>query len=284
MRGVGMVVGEGAVDRAEQLDHLAADRAEQRRRVRPRHPVAAVDRDLHRARQTNVADDPVDIALRKRLFAQTAALCGIDLGQPALDLLRQALDRVAVDGLAAHHHLQTVVVRRVVAAGDGDARSGAELVGAVVDHRRGHHADVDHAHAGRTEPVRQFGGQRRSGQAPVAADDGFGTARGAHAVAEREPDGAHRFAGERRVDDAADVIGLEDGGVDGVHGRCCSGGSDGSGGFAGPGHSGGFGRSGCSRCDVRPPRRALSSVSGIVSSKGRPRRDEIEARADSAIR
>jgi hypothetical protein len=64
------------------------------------------------------------------------------------------LDFVPVDGAPAHHHLEAVVVLRVVAARDLDA-AGAQRAGGKVEHRRGHHADVDHLHADRDQAARQ---------------------------------------------------------------------------------------------------------------------------------
>src|SRR5690606_15217997 len=59
------------------------------------------------------------------------------------DAVVQVGDGIARQRLAADHDLEAVVVRRVVAAGDGDAAAGVQVVGSEVHHRRRHHADVD---------------------------------------------------------------------------------------------------------------------------------------------
>jgi hypothetical protein len=61
LAGVGVVVGEVAVDLGVQVDHLAAQRAQDGRRGRTRDAVARIDHDLHRARQLAVADDAVAV-------------------------------------------------------------------------------------------------------------------------------------------------------------------------------------------------------------------------------
>ena len=63
---VGMVVGEVAVDLAEQLDHLAAEGAEDAGRRGAGDAVAGVDHDLHRAGQLDVRHDAVAVRRRAR--------------------------------------------------------------------------------------------------------------------------------------------------------------------------------------------------------------------------
>ena len=125
VRGVRVVVREGAVDVAEQFDDVAAERAVQPRRDRAGHAVAAVDGDLHRPRQLHVADDARQVLLDDLGLLQFARLTGA-LEAAVLDPLAQRLDAVAVQRLAGDHHLQAVVLGGVVAAGDFDAGASAE--------------------------------------------------------------------------------------------------------------------------------------------------------------
>src|SRR3546814_3803036 len=67
----------------------------------------------------------------------------------------QVGDRVAVQGLAADHDLEAVVVGRVVAASDRDAAAGVEVEGAEVHHRRGRQADVDDVAPGLAQAARE---------------------------------------------------------------------------------------------------------------------------------
>jgi hypothetical protein len=204
-----MMVREVAVDTAVQLDHLAAEGPQDARGGGAGDAVARVDHDLHRTRELAVARDAVrvfgeDVHLRG---APRAGHVGLGFHQPA-----QLLDVLAVDRAAGQHHLEAVVVLRVVAAGDLDAR-GAAVPGArrghVIEHRRGDGADVDHVQPGRCQALDQGRHQRRPGDPSVtphrhrllAQPHGFGAEGSAQMFRER-------FV-ERLVDDAADVVGLE---------------------------------------------------------------------------
>jgi hypothetical protein len=131
------------------------------------------------------------------------------------------LDVVTVDGAAREHHLEAVVVLRVVAARDLDA-AGAAVVGArrgdVVKHRRGDGAEVDDVEAGRGQAADQRVDQHRARHAPVAPDRDRALA-GGHG---RAAEGAAKVVGKGGIDagtdDTTDVIGFETRGVD-VHGR-----------------------------------------------------------------
>ena len=73
-------------------------------------------------------------------------------------LASTGLDVVAINRAAGQHHLEAVVVLRVVAARDLDARAATMLgarSGHVVEHRRGHGADVDDIQPGRGQPAHQ---------------------------------------------------------------------------------------------------------------------------------
>jgi hypothetical protein len=127
-----------------------------------------------------------------------------------LDAVVQGGDRFAVDRFAGQHHLEAVVVRRVVAAGDHDARARAfEHIGGEVDHRGGDHAEVDDVDAGGLQALGQRCRQLRARQAAIAADHDAAFAFASAALAEGLADAACHAGVERLVDHAADVIGLE---------------------------------------------------------------------------
>ncbi len=209
MRGVRVVVREGAIDVAEQFDDVAAERAVQPRRDRATDAIAAVDRDLHRPGQLHVADDTRQVLLDHLGLPQLARLIGA-LEAAVLDPLAQRLDPIAVQRLAGDHHLQAVVFGGVVAAGDLDAGAGSQEVRGEVEDRRGDHADVDHADAGRADAFDQGRRQLRAGEATVAADDHLCHAALSGGRTHRRADRAHGLDGERGVDHAADVVCLED--------------------------------------------------------------------------
>jgi hypothetical protein len=206
---VGVVVGEVAVHLAEELDHLAAQGAEQRGRRGTGHAVAAVHHDLHRPRELHVAHDAVAVGGGHVDVAHAPALGA--LAAVAFDELAQRLDVVAVDGAATHHHLEAVVVLGVVAARDLDA-AVAQRGGGEVQHGRGDHAHVDHVDARGHQATDERGRQRRPAQAPVAAHGHGALALPARHGAEGQAQGFGHALVQRARHDAAHVIGLEDGG------------------------------------------------------------------------
>ena len=158
MRGIGVVIGEVAIDVAEQFNHFAAQAAEQVARERAGDAIAAVDGDLDRARQLDVAQDALQVG-GADVVGAVAARGGKVLGAVAAvvrdDAVVQGLDRFAVDRLASQHHLETIVVGRIVTARDHDAGACIEHVGTEVDHRRCHDAQVDHVDACCLQALRQ---------------------------------------------------------------------------------------------------------------------------------
>jgi hypothetical protein len=144
--GSGWWFGKSPSTSAVEVDHLAAERAQDGRRAGAGDAVAGVDDDLHRPRQPAVAGDAVAV-LGHDVHRALRPGRGVVLG---LDAPAQALDVLAVDGAAGQHHLEAVVVLRVVAAGDLDAAAAAvpgARGGHVVQHRRRHGAEVDDVQA-----------------------------------------------------------------------------------------------------------------------------------------
>ncbi|MPM78480.1 hypothetical protein SDC9_125491 [bioreactor metagenome] len=120
----------------------------------------------------------------------------------------QALDFLAVDGLARQHHLEAVVILGIVAAGHLNAAL-AQRGGCKVQHGRGDHAHIDHLDAHVHQPGHQLRRERRAGQTSVAAH-------GHHALAlgqRRHAKGPAQIAGNVFVqsagNNAANVIGFE---------------------------------------------------------------------------
>ncbi len=214
-----MVIRESAVHFTEQLDHFAAHAAIQVARECTGHTVAAIDRDLDRACQLDVVYDALqvggaDVVGRIRTRRRSRGAVMLD------DALVQRGDRLAVDRFAGQHHLEAVIVRRIVAAGDHDAGRCVQHVGAEVDHRRGHYAQVDHVHAGCLQALRQRCGQFRAGQTAVTSYHHLLFALSQCGLAE----GLADLPGHARVqglaDNAADVVGFEDGFGQGEHKKC----------------------------------------------------------------
>ena len=148
-RRIRVVVGEPSIGIAEQLDHVVAHRLQQRDGGDSAHAVARVDHHLHslaahlhrRLAEVEVGGDDVeeaDVAFAIRL-----------LEVARFDQLAQLLNHLAVERGVPGAHLEAVVLRRVVAAGDHRQPVDRQGVRRVVDARRGDDADVDDVDPGR---------------------------------------------------------------------------------------------------------------------------------------
>jgi hypothetical protein len=114
---------------------------------------------------------------------------------------------------AGEHHLEAVVVLRVVAAGDLDAAAAAVLAARrrdVVEHRRRHRAEVDHVDPRRHQAADQRRGETGTRMPAVAADRDRPFAGGKRLAAEGATEVGREGFVDRLVDDAANVVGLED--------------------------------------------------------------------------
>jgi hypothetical protein len=80
----------------------------------------------------------------------------------------------------------------------------------VVEHRRRHRTEVDDVDPGRHQAADQRRGEAGSGMAAVAADRDRAFARGQRLAAEGATEVLRELLVDRLVDDAADVVGLED--------------------------------------------------------------------------
>ena len=162
LRRVRVVVRKMAVDGAEHLRDVAAQPPEQRRREGAGDAVAAIHGDLQRSREPDVIRDAIDVG-RRDVGAPQASRAGGEA--PRVDARAQVLDVGAGKRGAVHHHLEAVVVGRIVAAGHHHARLRAEVMRGKVRHRRRDHADVDDVGARRTDSVRDRGRELRDRKA-----------------------------------------------------------------------------------------------------------------------
>ena len=143
---VGMVVGEIAVHFAEKLGNAAAQCAEQIACISAGHAVARVDDDIHRACQFDVVDD-VCLIVGSHIFFAYIASGGVLHECVLLNGGQQLLNRLSSQRVASQHHFKAVVVGRIVAAGNHHAAAFAMLPGGEIEHRCGHHADVEYINA-----------------------------------------------------------------------------------------------------------------------------------------
>ena len=208
---IGMVRREGAVDLLVQHEMLARQLVDDGTDRHADRAVADVPRDLELLAGLDVAQEP------RRVVGQDVLLLRLALAAFPVALARQRAQRLDVgaeERLLAHHHLEAVVVRRIVRAGDLDAAVGIEVVDGEIEHRRRRHADVGDVDAGGRQAFDAGGGQFGRAQPAVIAQRHAATALAADHRAEGAADGA-RVGGMHRVaDDAADVVLAQDGGVE----------------------------------------------------------------------
>ena len=163
--------------------------------------------------QGNVPRHAFDIAVDE-IRGLVLALPGREVGP--LDALAQRLDGVLGQRPATDHHFQAVVFRRVVGARDHHPRSRTEHMGRVVQEWRRHDTDIEDMAAAVVQAAGQGVAQAGRRMAPVTADGDPVLCLPARLGRERPADAIHRIFGEACVDDAADVVGAEDVGMD-VH-------------------------------------------------------------------
>ena len=207
LRRIGMMIRKVAVDLAEKLGYRAAEAAKQGRCERAGHAVAAIDSDLERTRELDVAGDAIEVrrrdvggAIGSRAATQVAAL----------DARLQGGNRIARQRLAGDHHLEAVIVGRIMAAGDGDAALRGELVRGEIAHRRGDHADVDDMGTARPDSVAQRASELGARIPPIARDDDRVAPALLRQRSERLPDSMDDRRRQRLADNPANVVSLED--------------------------------------------------------------------------
>ena len=210
-RGVGVVGGKGPVDRIVQQDVAAGEGARERAEHRaggavagiPRHRERRLDRFCEKARDVSAGN----VGLRRL----ARAACAIAAGGGGL---RQRLDVGAEERPPAQHHLDPVVVRRIVRAGDHHAAVARALVNGEVEHRGGTQADAEHVGAGVREALDQAILQARRAQPAIAPDADQRRPIGGRPAprdgGEAPADGNHVGRAQRLADDPPDVVRAED--------------------------------------------------------------------------
>ncbi len=202
-----MVVGEVAVDFAEQRDDVAAQRFDQLRSDHAGGAVAAVDHHLQALGQFHVGDDLLEVAIKDLDLFHAAFAAGQVV---ALQTRQQGLDLLVGESVAGDDDLETVVVRRVVAAGEHHPRLASQHVGGVVQRWGRHQADIADLATGVGQAFDQLLDQHRAGQAAVTADRDLWLALGEGLGADGATDPVGGLGMQGLADHAADVIGAED--------------------------------------------------------------------------
>ncbi len=171
--------------------------------------VAAIHHHLARFGQLQGVAEPADVVDADG----GGPLAAVAMAQVAgFDAAAQVADDFAVQGDLVDDDLQTVVLRRVMAAGDHHAgMAGAERVGGVVQQRRRNRAEIQHVQSGGADTGLERIAQRGAGQPSVATDDHLGFAPFGGEAADRLADVAYHLRGQVAVYHAANVVFPKDG-------------------------------------------------------------------------
>ena len=89
-----------------------------------------------------MADDVVVVFAGDVFFGYTALFVGSNK-TVLLNDGQKFLNGLACERVAAEHHFETVVIRRIVTAGNHHAAAATFVDGCEVEHRGGNHADVE---------------------------------------------------------------------------------------------------------------------------------------------
>ena len=149
-----MVVGKPAVHFEEQLgsdsqfsfsQNAAEDRAG--------GAVSGVGHHFDAARKLELRGDLIHVGrTRCRMFDAMPAPVS---KSPLLNQPENLLNLFAVDRALAVHHLESVIIGRIVAAGDHHAAVGLQMEYGIIEQRRGNHAEIGHVAAGGEQPGEQ---------------------------------------------------------------------------------------------------------------------------------
>jgi hypothetical protein len=213
---VGMVRGEGPVH--PLIDDAVPPRqaAGEEGHGRPCRAVARIPAHLELAAAAVVGGQSLHIRLQhgrlaRRSLADLERALGGDLSQP--------LDGRAMHGLVPQHHLEAVIVRRIVRAGHHHPAVGGQVEDGEIEHRRGPEPDAQDLQPGRCQSFDQRPFELGRAQPAVIADRDRAPA----ATLELGPIRAaqRRCIGREQglSDQAADVVFAQDRRVEAMSGR-----------------------------------------------------------------
>ncbi len=125
---------------------------------------------------------------------------------PVVDHAADLLDRRAVNRGSAAHRLEAVELARIVAARDHHGAIGLQVEDRIVEHRGGHHAQIDDIAAARLQPAHQRVAQARRAQAGIATQADSLALVALHVGAEGVAELLHIRVQQFHIGDAADVV------------------------------------------------------------------------------
>ena len=147
-----MVVREVTVHLEEHLRDFDIQALKNAMDHRPGSPVASVGDHLHASHELESGDDVIHIR-SYRVDGALRAVAAFEIAR--LDGPTHTLNRLAMNGALAAHGFETVVVGRIVAAGDHHGAVGLQVPGRMIQHRRWDHANVRDIASGCPEALHQ---------------------------------------------------------------------------------------------------------------------------------
>ena len=162
-----MMVRKMAVHLEEQLGGVDVDLLENAMDHRARGAVARVGHHLDAAIEMKLRRDFVHVR-RDGVGGGQGSDAGFEIR--ALDDVEHFLDRFAMQRARAANAFEAVVLGWIVAAGDHDGAVGIQVLRRVVEHGRGHGADVGDVASGGPQTFDQRIAQARGAEAAIAPD------------------------------------------------------------------------------------------------------------------
>ena len=162
---IGMVIRKTPVHFAVEFDHFTTQGAKQFWRQRTGHTITTVNHNFQRMGQFNVTGNPFNILIALRVgLVLAGALNKVVIVDPHL----QRLNSVAGKGFIPQDHLDAVVIRRIMTAGQHHSAATGEFSGGIIQHGCRYHPHIDDIHPGGQQSFHQGLAQFRTGQTPIA--------------------------------------------------------------------------------------------------------------------
>ena len=173
--------------------------------------VTGIHHHFQRRRHSNITDDTVQIGAAHVVPGLLTLPSGKVSG---LDALVQLLDSFTRQGLSAQHDLQAVIVGWIMATGHHNARTGLQVMGCKVQHRRRYGPQVNDVTTSRHDAAPQGISQFRTGVPAIVANTDICDTTLGRFRADRATNDFNHLCRKGLTNDAPDVIGAEDFRVD----------------------------------------------------------------------
>ncbi len=202
-----MVRREGAVDSLVDNDMTARQAVAELAQHGAGSTITRIPGDSQLLAGPHITSEPVDIGFRDMFILDAATTDGEVIGA---DHAPERLDILAEESAMRLHHLDAVVLWRVMRAGDHHPATGVEVMRREVEHRRRAEADAIDVRPGRGKTLDEGRLERGRAEASVITDGNRTSAVANDQCTEGPPDRAHVLQLQCFANDAADVVFAED--------------------------------------------------------------------------